>query len=102
VLRELPVPDEEGEAIIRHIAQAESWYFSNIGHARLPLEDDPHAALAAVRSRTFLWLHDLEGSTAQNVVMQEQWTARKVLRRTLWHERDHTQQLQRLVWSRRP
>jgi predicted RNase H-like HicB family nuclease len=83
--------------IVRHVIQAERWYFSNIGYEQEVSQDDLFAALEGVRSHSIQWLNASSGNADVFEVMQEQWTARKVLRRTLWHERDHTHHLQQML-----
>jgi hypothetical protein len=77
--------------ILRHIAGSEWWYFSRLNLAedgyRLP--DDPFEALEVSRANTLSRLPELAGSTQTTFLISETWSPRKVVRRTLWHERDH-------------
>jgi predicted RNase H-like HicB family nuclease len=87
--------------ILRHIAVTENWYLSRLGVA---LEhdryiDDPHAMLDTVRIHARKQLVSLVGDDRVRRHQGESWTARKVLRRMLWHERDHTQHIAKLVGS---
>jgi hypothetical protein len=50
-----------------------------------------------VRQHTRAQLPGLVGDTRIAVRADEEWSARKVLRRTLWHEQDHTGHIARLV-----
>jgi len=85
--------------IVDHVAIAEWWYFNRLGMspARLALPADPIAKLKAVRQNTYAQLSKLIGDTQIVTLIDEQWSARKVLRRTLWHERDHTQHIAKLI-----
>lgn len=81
--------------IMLHIATAECWYGDNMGAATPwvvpPL--DPFAALAASREHTRAFLPTLADDSRVITWVGEAWSARKVLRRILWHERDHTQHI---------
>jgi predicted RNase H-like HicB family nuclease/uncharacterized damage-inducible protein DinB len=85
--------------ILRHVAIAENWYFSHIGLAleRGQIPEDPLGKLQAVRTNTHKQLIKLVGNEQITENYNEQWSARKVLRRTLWHERDHTQHIAKLL-----
>lgn len=89
--------DEHIQEVVRHIAQAERWYFASLGLEQAALDADTFAALDAVRRQSIEWLGHLMGDASYHVRMREGWTARKVLRRTIWHERDHTEQLRQLT-----
>lgn len=89
--------DEQIQEVVRHIAQAERWYFASLGLEQAALDADAFAALDAVRRQSIEWLGQLVGDATHYERMQEGWTARKVLRRTIWHERDHTAQLRQLT-----
>jgi hypothetical protein len=88
--------------LLAHIANAENWYFSRLGLAveRTQLPDDPVERLAAVRANSRGQLLHLHGDEQVTRLTGEQWSARKILRRTLWHERDHTRQLRQLLAQR--
>jgi len=83
--------------ILQHIAQAERWYFQNIGLEQSTLPENPWRALEQTRAQTRAWLPALVGDHRVLEWKGEHWSARKVLRRTLWHERDHTQQISGLL-----
>jgi hypothetical protein len=91
--------DQDGSLsdILRHIAVAERWYFGLIGHEQAPLPDDSLLAIEQVRAHS---LRCLPLMVADGVIRErsgERWSPRKVVRRTLWHERDHTGQIQKLL-----
>jgi uncharacterized damage-inducible protein DinB len=83
--------------ILKHIAGAENWYFEQLGLGleQTPLPADPLEMLAVVRANTRARLATLVGDERVTRDCDELWSARKVVRRTLWHERDHTQQIVR-------
>jgi len=85
--------------IIQHIAGAENWYFRQLGLGlvRAQLADGPFEMLQAVRANTQAQLVRLIGDKRITKNCDESWSARKVIRRTLWHERDHTQHISRLI-----
>jgi predicted RNase H-like HicB family nuclease len=100
VLETVNTDDEKVREVVRHVAQAERWYFANLGLEQAAPDDDALFALDGVRRQSLRWLRQLVGNRSIRVVRQEGWTARKVLRRTLWHERDHTQHLRELSGAR--
>lgn len=84
--------------ILGHVANAEWWYLDRLGLAfpRAEVPADPFERLERVRSHFLSTLPALIRRTAVVVMGGETWSARKVLRRTLWHERDHTGHIQNL------
>jgi predicted RNase H-like HicB family nuclease/uncharacterized damage-inducible protein DinB len=96
--RELPGERWSVAGIIEHIAHSEWWYFDRMGLAfsRAEMPGDPLEALDKVRSHTLTNLPALVKRIGVVTVGGEAWSARKILRRTLWHERDHTQHIQKL------
>jgi predicted RNase H-like HicB family nuclease len=96
-----PIPGEiRGSiaGILEHIAGAENWYFEKLDLAldRPRLSSSLLEKLAQVRRNAKEQLWKLIGETRIAENYDEMWSARKVLRRTLWHERDHTQQIEHL------
>ncbi len=85
--------------ILDHIAWAEWWYFNrlDIGFPRSEMPQGTRAKLDEVRDQTRALLRDLGGDSRITVRAGEKWSVRKVLRRTLWHERDHTRQIGEIV-----
>lgn len=83
--------------ILRHIAGAERWYFSRLGFPADALLGDTTALLRQVREETCARLPQLVGDARVTERAREQWSARKVLRRTLWHERDHTHHIAKIL-----
>ena len=85
--------------IARHVANAEWWYLERLGLAgveRAALPEDVLERLAAVRARLLHVLPDLEGLDLVVGRNGEFWSPRKLIRRALWHERDHTDHILKL------
>ncbi len=82
--------------IVNHVAQAERWYFDRLGLSspRAGLAEDPAERLRAVHQRTIELLPHLVDESIVTEKSGEKWSARKVLRRTLWHRQDHLRQLE--------
>jgi uncharacterized damage-inducible protein DinB len=109
-------PPKEPRSIantLSHIADAELWYISRLNRhmrkeARL-LSNDPFKRLAKAREITCQALLSLTPEERKNVyiptmwcssrqkLLKERWTAKKVLRRLLEHERQHTHYIKRLL-----
>jgi uncharacterized damage-inducible protein DinB/predicted RNase H-like HicB family nuclease len=85
--------------ILNHIAIAENWYFGHMdrGLQQSQLPSNPLEKLALVRENTINQLPGLIGDERITHNCDELWSSRKVVRRTLWHERDHTQHISRLL-----
>lgn len=85
--------------IVAHIANAENWYFSQI-HVGLEQSDLPEGVferLEATRENTRSQLAGLIGLEKVMENCGERWSPRKVIRRALWHERDHTQHIAKIL-----
>jgi len=85
--------------ILNHLAWAEWWYFDrlNLAFKEEQMPDDVMKMLEKVRTHTRRQLSQLAGNTTITECIGERWSARKVVRRTLWHERAHTQQIIRYL-----
>jgi uncharacterized damage-inducible protein DinB len=83
------------QGILRHIARAEWWYCDRLAAAPagMAFPEEPFTALAVSRDNTRARLPTLVGDERITTLVGETWSARKVLRRTLWHERDHTRHI---------
>jgi predicted RNase H-like HicB family nuclease/uncharacterized damage-inducible protein DinB len=97
-----PLAALEGRSItdlLNHIAGAENWYFSRLGLGlpRPQLPEPPLERLELVRANTRTRLAALIGDEQITEKVGERWSTRKVLRRTLWHEQDHTRQIRQLL-----
>jgi hypothetical protein len=86
--------------ILQHIANAEWWYLDRLGLApwkKTDLPEEPFSRLEFVRSRVLEVLEDLPGMDKVVGVQGEFWSPRKMLRRLLYHERDHQDHLQQIL-----
>lgn len=85
--------------IIGHIGGAEWWYLDrmNLAFPRDQVPKEPLERLEKVRSVLIETLPRLEGSQQIVGVQGEFWSPRKILRRAVWHERDHTAHIRKLI-----
>ena len=96
-------PDERWSinGILKHIGGAEWWYQERIGHPfpedEEDLPADPVERLAVVRDHFNSLLPNLDGVDKVIGLDGEIWSPRKALRRALWHERDHTEHIRKLL-----
>jgi hypothetical protein len=89
--------------ILKHIGGAEWWYQERIGYP-LPedekdVPEDPCERLTVVRHHFTSLLPKLAGVNKVIGIEGEIWSPRKVLRRALWHERDHTEHIRKLLFQ---
>lgn len=78
--------------ILQHIANAEWWYLDRLEFApweRADLPQEPFERLEFVRTRVMEVMDDLPGLNKVVGKDGEFWSPRKLLRRLLYHERDH-------------
>ncbi len=87
------------EHILGHVGGAEWWYLDRLDLAppRDALPGDGLDRLAFVRERLARTLPQLIGNDLVTVKRMELWSPRKLLRRAVWHERDHTGHARRFV-----
>jgi hypothetical protein len=96
-------PNERWEinGILKHIAGGEWFYQERIGFPFPENEDqlpaDPFEQLHVVRQHLDTLLPKLDGVSKVVGVEGEIWSPRKMLRRALWHERDHTEHIRKLL-----
>jgi hypothetical protein len=87
--------------ILNHIGGAEWWYQERIGYPfpedEKDLPADPFERLAVVREHFNSLLPKLDGVNKVLGLEGEIWSPRKALRRALWHERDHTEHIRKLL-----
>jgi hypothetical protein len=85
--------------ILKHVAGAEWWYLDRfgLGGMRSDIPKDPVLALKAVRKMLDKALIDLAGASLVTGKDGELWSPRKLLRRAVWHELDHTQHITKLL-----
>ena len=86
------------KGILGHVAGAEWWYLDRLGLAfpRQQMPEEPLARLEKVRRHLASTLVKLEGVKRVIGVDGEFWSPRKLLRRALWHERDHNEHIRKL------
>jgi DinB family protein len=89
------------KGILRHVGGAEWWYQERIGlpfpEREQDVPEDPFERLETVRAHFLDVLPGLGGLDKVIGLDGELWSPRKVLRRALWHERDHTQHIRKLL-----
>jgi hypothetical protein len=85
--------------ILGHVGGAEWWYLDRLGLAfpRTDVPEKPLARLEMVRKHFDAALIKLAGVKQVVGLDGELWSPRKVLRRALWHERDHTDHIRKLI-----
>ncbi len=91
------------KGILEHLANAEATYLNRLG-IELPRERplDIFAYLYLVRACLVEVLPTLADSRRVIGVDGEFWNPRKLLHRAVWHERDHTQHIQKLIQGDKP
>jgi hypothetical protein len=80
------------QRILQHIANAEWWYLDRLDLApwkKADLPEEPFTRLELVRTRVIEVMDELPGLQKSNGKEGEFWSPRKLLRRLLYHERDH-------------
>lgn len=84
--------------ILKHVARAEWWYLDRLGlvFPSDKLIQEPFACLEQVRKFMLSNVSALVKQSGVMTLVGETWTSRKVLRRALWHERDHTEHIRKL------
>ena len=86
--------------IVRHIGSVEWWLLDRLNQAGMTkpaLPTDPLERCAVTRSRLETVLPDLAGIEMVIGKEGEFWSPRKLLRRVLWHEKDHILHIQKLL-----
>ena len=85
--------------IVRHIGGAEWWYMDRLRLA-FPREEVPQEPLERLKKVRNLLNEVLPTLIDVNQAVGrdgEFWSPRKVLRRAVWHERDHTEHIRKLL-----
>jgi hypothetical protein len=84
--------------ILRHVGGAEWWYLDRLRMAppREEVPEEPFKRLEKIRAQLIRVLPGMAGSNQVIGVDGEIWSPRKLLRRAVWHERDHTAHIQKL------
>ena len=70
--------------------------FRSLAFPQAEIPEDPFARLASVREHFVTCLPALAKRAGVITLSGETWSPRKVLRRALWHERDHTEHILKL------
>lgn len=85
--------------ILKHTGGAEWWYLDRLGLAfpRPEVPADAFERLEKVRDHLVKVLPDLVASRQVVGIDGEFWSPRKMLRRALWHEKDHTDHIKKLL-----
>jgi len=85
--------------VLNHVGGAELWYMDRLGLAfpKTNLPEDPLTRLEKVRNHFNKVLFKMDGIKQVVGVDGEIWSPRKMLRRALWHERDHVDHIHKLV-----
>lgn len=85
--------------ILAHVGGAEWWYQDRLGliFPRGEVPPDPFERLEVVRAHLVQLLPTLVGSRQVVGTDGEFWSPRKMLRRAVWHERDHTEHIGKLL-----
>ena len=87
--------------ILKHIANAENWYLSRLGFSNLrkdQLPEQPLARLEMMQDAISTEFRQFPLDTRVLNIDGETWSCRKILRRTLWHQRDHIEHIKQLVF----
>lgn len=85
--------------ILNHVGNADWWYLDRLGLSfpRDELPAEPFHWLSKVRNHMLVCLPELVDSPQVVGVDGEFWSPRKVLRRAVWHERNHTSHIRKLL-----
>lgn len=90
--------------MLLHIARGQLWYLSHLAAEPMPLPPpqlgpDPLAEVRQARTMAMAQLRSAsdETRTAVRAHGGERWSMRKVLRQSVWHPRDHTAQIARML-----
>jgi predicted RNase H-like HicB family nuclease len=87
--------------ILNHVGAAEWWYLDRLGLAipRNEVPKEPFERLEVMRAQLSQAIAQFPRSSQVVGIDGEFWSPRKVLRRAIWHERDHTFHIQKLLAS---
>ena len=86
------------EGVLGHVVRADWWYLDRLGlaFAERELPGEPIEGLERIQAHMIAQLPQLAKRSGVLTIAGETWSARKVLRRSLWHRRDHTQHIRQL------
>ena len=86
--------------ILKHIANAESWYFDRMDYPSLARDEMPPDPIERLNALQKLVESDFPHFADEFKVIGKQgefWSCRKIVRRTLWHQRDHIEHIKQLA-----
>jgi len=86
--------------VLRHVANANWWYLDRLDLARIDLtaaSNNSIERLNTVQQEVLQVLPTLANQTITTQKEDESWSPRKVLRRAIWHMRDHYFHIERLL-----
>jgi hypothetical protein len=85
--------------VLGHVGGAEWWYLERLGQAfpQTEIPEESLSRLEKVRKHFNSSLFKWEGVNQVVGIDGEFWSPRKVLRRALWHERDHIDHIRKLI-----
>jgi uncharacterized damage-inducible protein DinB len=88
--------------IVKHVANAELWYLSRLDLVALSHPDlapNPVDRLNQLTSQIDEVFPTFEDLVKVSGIDGEFWSCRKIVRRTLWHQRDHIEHIKQLVFG---
>ncbi len=93
--RILPGEDRSISDLLRHVAAGENWYLDHFGLAHPTVGEvvDPLGRQLLARQQLLDVLPHLTGDERVVMVNGELWSPRKIVRRALWHQREHAAQI---------
>jgi len=89
--------------IAKHIANAELWYLSRLDLTSLAYKDlkpEPKARLKQTSEQIMQIFPKFTGEVRVEGIEGEFWSFRKIVRRTLWHQRDHIEHIKELAFKK--
>jgi len=88
--------------IVKHVANAELWYLSRLDLTELKYTDlhkDPQSRLRQTATLIEKTFPNFVNEVHVIGIEGEFWSYRKILRRTLWHQRDHIEHIKELAFT---
>ncbi len=88
------------EGVVRHVANANWWYLDRLGLASIDLSktsNNPIERMGQVQVELRRVLPTFVNKSLKIEIDGETWSPRKVLRRAIWHMRDHYFHIERLL-----
>lgn len=97
--RDLPGESRTIAGILDHVARSDLFFMDRLGLAfsQEELPENPRGSLKKSHEHMLEQLPALMKRTGAVTIGGETWSARKVLRRSLWHRRDHTDHIADLI-----